>query len=165
MKTLPLILSLAALAGCAVPPPGPANYGTRAYNGDPSQWHVVSVTPVAPGTGAQAAAAGDPNNTASPVVESAQAPAVAAQPAYPAQPVYVQQPIYAAPPVYVQQPVYVPQPVYDPYPYYWWPPISIGLGFSWFHGDHGHGGWGGGGHGGWGGGHGGWHGGGHRGGH
>jgi len=44
----------------------------------------------------------------------------------PQQPVYVQQQ-----PVYIQQqPVYVPQPVYVEQPNYWYPPISIGLGFD-----------------------------------
>ena len=54
-KFLPLIV-LAALGGCAVAPP--ASYGVRVpvAAGDPSQWRVVSVTPVAPGTGARVAA-------------------------------------------------------------------------------------------------------------
>jgi hypothetical protein len=45
-------------------------------------------------------------------------------------------------PVYVPAPVYAPAPVYDPF---WYPPISIGLGFSWsnwghgYHGGHGRG--------------------------
>jgi hypothetical protein len=171
MRKLALILALSVLGGCAYPPPGPPNYGTRAYTGDPSQWHTVSVTPVAPGTGAQAAAAagvspGAGNTASDPAVQTTQAPYAASQPVYVPQPVYVQQPVYVSPPVYVQQPVYVPQPAYSYDPYYWWPPISIGLGFSWFHGDGGHGhGWGGhggnwGGHGGGWGGHGG---GGHRG--
>jgi hypothetical protein len=58
MTKFAIILVAAALGGCAVAPPGPPNYGTRAYtqSGDPSQWHVVSVTPVAPGTGARAGA-------------------------------------------------------------------------------------------------------------
>jgi hypothetical protein len=49
-------------------------------------------------------------------------------------------------PVYVQQPVYVPQPVYVEQPRYWYPPVSIGLGFDFGRGWGGHrrGGWGGG---------------------
>lgn len=157
MKKLSLILALSVLGGCAYPPPGPPNYGTRAYAGDPSQWHTVSVTRVAPGTGAQAAAAAGsaPDNTAGgATVQSAQVPYAANQSPYAQQPVYAPQPVYVSPPVYVAQPLYVPQPAYSYDPYYWWPPISIGLGFSWFHGDGGHGhGWSGhGGHGGsWGG--------------
>jgi hypothetical protein len=123
MKKLAIIVSLGAvLSGCATYYPAPANYGTRAYGQtDPDGWQVVSVTPVAPGTGASAAA----NGTAGTVTYS------------------------PAPTTVVTQPVYVPAPVYAPYaPVYaeplWYPPISIGLGFSWSHfsgGGH-HGGWG-----------------------
>ena len=123
MKKLAIIVSLgAALSGCATYYPAPANYGTRAVgHTDPEGWQVVSVTPVAPGTGASAAA----NGTAGTVTYS------------------------PAPTTVVTQPVYVPAPVYAPYaPVYaeplWYPPISIGLGFSWSHfsgGGH-HGGWG-----------------------
>ncbi|MFL6674150.1 MAG: hypothetical protein ACJ8LG_12785 [Massilia sp.] len=144
MKKLAIIVSLAALAGCAAPPPGPAYYGTRAPTGDPSQWQVVSVTPVPPGTGARAAANGQAGVTTSSNLDySAAAPSTTV-----VQPVYVPQPVYAPVPVYAPAPVYV-----DPYPSYWWPPISIGLGFSWGHWSGGHRGWGGGrgwgGHGGW----------------
>src|SRR5438128_1749096 len=71
MKPLAIILAVAALSGCATQYPGPANYGSRAYNqsaynqrgynqpADANGWQVVSVTPVPPGTGAQAAASGD----------------------------------------------------------------------------------------------------------
>jgi hypothetical protein len=146
MKKLAIVLSLAALAGCAAPPPGPAYYGSRAYAQpvDQSQWRVVSVTPVAPGTGARAAANSDTGS--SPNVQYSPAPS-----ANTGQPVYVQQPVYVEQPVYVAPPIYAPAPVYDPYPYYWGPPISIGLGFSWSHFSGGHRGWGGrgwGGHGG-----------------
>jgi len=123
MKKLAIIVvSLgAALSGCATYYPAPANYGTRAVgHTDPEGWQVVSVTPVAPGTGAAAAA----NGTAGTVTYS------------------------PAPTTVVSQPLYVPAPVYAPYaPVYaeplWYPPISIGLGFSWSHfsGGH-HGGWG-----------------------
>ena len=122
MKKLAIIVSLgAALSGCATYYPAPANYGTRAVgHTDPEGWQVVSVTPVAPGTGAAAAA----NGTAGTVTYS------------------------PAPTTVVTRPLYVPAPVYAPYaPFYaeplWYPPISIGLGFSWSHfsGGH-HGGWG-----------------------
>jgi hypothetical protein len=48
------------------------------------------------------------------------------------------------------QPIYYGDPYYygDYYPYYWWPAVSVGLGFGWYHGWGGH----------WGGYHGGWHG-------
>jgi hypothetical protein len=126
MNKLAIILALAALGGCAAPYPGPANYGTRAYAqpADADGWRVVSVTPVAPGTGAAAAASGDAGRvTSSPIT-------------------------YSAPTTVVTQPVYVPAPVYAPAPLYadpyWYPPISIGLGFSWSNWGRGH--WGGGGH-------------------
>ncbi|MFS2021298.1 hypothetical protein ACEN88_32615 [Massilia sp. CT11-108] len=58
MIKLAIIVSCAAaLTGCATYYPAPANYGTRAYaQPDANGWQVVSVTPVAPGTGAAAAA-------------------------------------------------------------------------------------------------------------
>jgi hypothetical protein len=133
MHKLAIILSLAALGGCAVAPPGPPNYGTRAYAqpADPSQWHVVSVTPVAPGTGARAAEAGETGVTTSDTMGYNPAPTVVGQPVYVQQPVYVPTPVYAAPPLYAD-------------PYYWYPPISIGLGFNFGRGWGGHrGGWGG----------------------
>jgi hypothetical protein len=116
MKKLAIIVSLAALGGCATTYPGPANYGTRAYAqqpADPNGWQVVSVTPVPPGTGAAAAASGEAGRVTSEpiVVNPAPATTVVTQP------------------VYVPTPVYAPAPVYaDPF---WYPPISIGLGFSW----------------------------------
>jgi hypothetical protein len=141
MKKLAIILAVAALSGCATQYPGPANYGTRAYNQpvDANGWQVVSVTPVPNGTGAQAAASGDAGRvTSSDVATYTPAPAGTT---------------VVTQPVYVPAPVYAPAPVYDPF---WYPPISIGLGFSWSN-------WGHGGHGGHGyhGGHGG-HGSGHR---
>jgi hypothetical protein len=107
-KLIVIIAGAAALAGCATPGPGPANYGTRgvAQTGDPSQWQVVSVTPVPLGTGARAGDAG--------VVTSSN---VVVNPAPPGAPVYAPAPVYGYPPVYVQEP-------------YWYPPVSIGLGFS-----------------------------------
>lgn len=139
MKTLAIIVSLAALSGCATTYPGPANYGSRAYvpaaQPDADGWQVVSVTPVPVGTGASSANGGVVTST--PVTTYSQAPVVA----------------YGAAPVYVAPPVYAPAPIYaDPF---WYPPISIGLGFSWSNWGHGHhyggprGGWHGGGRGGW----------------
>jgi hypothetical protein len=106
MKKLAIIIaSMAALSGCATYYPAPA-YATRAYSQpDPNGWQVTSVTPVAPGTGAAAAA----NGSAGAVTYS-QAPEV----------------VYAPSPVYAPAPVYA-APAYDPY---WYPPVSIGLGFS-----------------------------------
>lgn len=104
MKHSILLIALSALSGCVAVPPGPAYYGTRAAGQtDPAGWQVVSVTPVAPGTGAQAS-----GTATSSTVQ------------------------YAAAPVYTTTPVYVPAPVYSPYWYdpYWYPPVSIGLGFS-----------------------------------
>lgn len=121
MKTLAIILATAALSGCATPYPGPANYGTRAYAQAPDAngWQVVSVTPVPNGTGAQAAASGDAGRvTTSDAITYNPAPA----------------PVYATQPVYVPAPIYAPAPVYDPF---WYPPISIGLGFSWSNWGHG----------------------------
>lgn len=139
MKKLLLIIAAAALGGCAVAPPGPAYYGSRPVGQtDPNGWQVVSVTPVAPGTGARAGDAGTVTTSDAPVTSS---------------------PVYSSAPVYVSQPVYVPTPVYAPSPYlydpFWYPPVSIGLGFSFGNSWGGHrGGWGG--HrGGWGGGRGG----------
>ncbi|HEX8787195.1 MAG TPA: hypothetical protein VF793_13500 [Telluria sp.] len=108
MKKLAIIIAtMAALSGCATYYPAPA-YATRAYGApDANGWQVVSVTPVAPGTGAANGNAG--------VVTTA--------PGYSSAPVYAD-PGYAAP-VYAA-PVYA-GPVYDPF---WYPPVSIGLGFS-----------------------------------
>ena len=116
MKKLVIVFaSLAVLAGCAAPGPGPANYGTRAYAqpADPNGWQVVSVTPVPLGTGERA---GDAGVVTSSTVVTNPAPVVAGRPMYGAAPVY-------GAPVYVPAPVYVQEP-------YWYPPVSIGLGFS-----------------------------------
>jgi hypothetical protein len=119
MKTLLAVISLAALGGCVVAPPGPAYYGSRAPQGayNPYEWHTVSSEPVQSGRVMSA-----------PRVE------------YTNEPVYVQQQ-----PVYIQQPVYVPAPVYAPQPYYYNPPVSIGLDFMFGFGRYGghRGGWGG----------------------
>jgi hypothetical protein len=121
MKTLAIILAVAALSGCATQYPGPANYGSRAYAQAPDAngWQVVSVTPVPNGTAAQAASSGDAGRvTTSDVVTYSPAPSSTT---------------YVAQPVYVPAPVYAPAPVYDPF---WYPPISIGLGFSWSNWGH-----------------------------
>jgi hypothetical protein len=139
MTKFAIILAAAALGGCAVAPPGPPNYGTRAYAqpADSSEWRTVSVTPVAPGTGARAAASGS-------TVEYSDAPSYSYAPAptYAPAPVYVAPPVYAPAPVYLAPPLYAPAPIYQPN--YWYPPISIGLGFNFSRGWGGHrGGWGG----------------------
>jgi uncharacterized membrane protein YgcG len=146
MKHLAIVLALAALGGCATYPPAPAYYGSRAYAA-PGEWQTVSVTPVPLGTGAAAAASGQTmtttTGTGADPVPTYLPPAGSTT--------VVQQPIYAAPPVVYGAPVYAaPAPVYvAPDPWYWWPPISIGLGFSWNHWSGGHGGWHGGHGGGW----------------
>jgi hypothetical protein len=146
MKRLAIVLALAALGGCATYQPAPAYYGSRAYAA-PGEWQTVSVTPVPLGTGA-AAHAGTMTTTtgvsADPVPTYLPPPATTTT--------VVQQPIYAAPSVVYGAPVYAaPAPVYvAPDPWYWWPPISIGLGFSWNHWSGGRGGgWHGGGRGGY----------------
>jgi hypothetical protein len=98
-KLIFVFASLAALAGCAAPGPGPANYGTRAYaqSNDPNGWQVVSVTPVPLGTGERA---GDAGVVTSSEVVTNPAPVVAGRQVYGA-PVA---PVYGAP-------VYVPAPV------------------------------------------------------
>jgi hypothetical protein len=135
MKKLAIIVALAALGGCATYYPAPANYGTRAYAPvDPNGWQTVSVTPVPNGTAAAAQASGEAGRVTSQPVQT-YAPATVYSPVV-VDPVYAPAPVYAA-------------PYYDPY---WYPPISIGLGFSWsnwgHHGGHGWGGrgWGGRGH-------------------
>jgi len=127
MKTLAIIVSLAALTGCATTYPGPANYGSRAYAQAPDAdgWQVMSVTPVPLGTGASAANGGVVTSTPLPAQSYSSTTVVQ-------QPVYVPTPVYGAP-------IYGPAPVYaDP----WYPPISIGLGFNfsnWGHGYRGRG--------------------------
>lgn len=54
------------------------------------------------------------------------------------------QPVYATPAypaAYPAAPVYYPAPVYPAYPSYWYPPVSLSLGFGWWGGHGGH--WGG----------------------
>jgi len=116
MKRLMIIAVAAALAGCATPPPGPGYYGAHAAPADPSQWRVVSVTPVPLGTGDRIAAT---SGTGSRVE-------------------YTSRPVTVTQPVYVPTPVYIPQPVYAPAPSYWYPPVTLSLGFvfgrHWSHG-------------------------------
>lgn len=133
MKPLIIALALAALAGCATQPA--PYYGYNPRMADPNGWQTVSVTPVPLGTGASVAAAGNAGVTTTTDVPTYVPP--------PATTTVVTQPVYVAPPVYAPAPVYA-----APYPNYWWPPISIGLGFNWSHWSGGHGG-------GWHGGHGG----------
>lgn len=105
MKSLLALAVLAALGGCAVAPP--VRYAQPA---DPSQWRVVSVTPVPAGTSARIAA-NSPDGNAS---EFTSVPVAAA-------------PVYAPPPV-----IYAPAP-YEPEPAYYWPPVSLSLGFIFGH--------------------------------
>jgi len=123
MKSLLVVISLAALGGCAVAPPG-GYYATAVpQNVDPHQWHVVQSQPVASTT----VVSGD---------------------GYTSAPVYVDQSDGWTQQVYVPAPVYYQQPYYNYYP-----PVSIGLDFGWYGGGWGGGrgrGWGGGGRGGWG---------------
>ena len=113
MKSLFLLIPLAAaLTGCVVAPPAPANYGTRAAP-DPYAWHTVSVTPVQRNADGSLPAA---QTTSEPVTT-----------------------VYRSQPVYVDQPVYVQQPVYVADPYYYAPPLAFGLGFvfgNYWHGGH-----------------------------
>jgi len=121
-KLIVISAALAALTGCATQYPGPANYGTRGYAqaADPNGWQTVSVTSVPMGTGARSGDAGVV--TSSPVVVNPAPDNVV----YSSQPVYAPQPVYGAP-VY-GAPVYgAPVIVQDPY---WYPPVSIGLGFN-----------------------------------
>jgi hypothetical protein len=137
MKKLAIIVALASLGGCATYYPAPANYGTRAYAPvDPNGWQTVSVTPVPNGTAASAQASGDAGRVTSQPMQS-YAPATVYSPVVTDQ-VYAPAPVYGVP-VY-GAPIYG-GPVYDPF---WYPPVSIGLGFN-FGGGWGHrGGWGGG---------------------
>lgn len=116
MKLLIPVMLCAALAGCATADGRLANSAPR----DPSQWRVVSVTPVPAGTAARVAA----KSADGKAVEYSSSPA----PFYNPAPPYQRSPVYATAPVYGQVPVYGPAPVYTPQPYYY-PPISLSLGF------------------------------------
>jgi hypothetical protein len=104
MKTMIIIAAAAMLAGCATAPQQQYGYGAPA---DPSQWRVVSVTPVPPGTGARVAA----NSPDGSRIE------------------YSSEPVTVTSPVYVPQNVYAPAPIYAPQPSYYYPPVSLSLGF------------------------------------
>jgi hypothetical protein len=113
-RSLVVVLSGAALAGCAVPPPAPAYYQTRLQAPvDPYQWHVVSVEPVR-------------RDAQGRIVETPS-------------PIYQSQPVYGAQPVYAPQPVYAYPAPYPAYPRYYNPiPISIGLNFGFIRHSHRH---------------------------
>lgn len=108
MKLLVLVALCAVLAGCAAP----GGRYTNAAPRDPSQWRVVSVTPVPAGTAARVAAK-SPDGKA---VEYSSHPA----------PFYTPAPVYQTAPVYYTAPVVGHAPVYAPYYY---PPVSLSLGF------------------------------------
>ena len=114
MKSLLVIATLAALAGCATQP---RDY-RYAQPGDPSQWRVVSVTPVPAGTAERVAR------------ESGTGSSVQ----------YSTQPIYTPAPGYSPAPIYSPAPVYTPEPAYYYPPVTLSLGFifgrGWGHSRH-----------------------------
>lgn len=138
MKKILILALAAALSACAVQQPAP--YAARAYPApsDPAQWRVVSVTPVAPGTGERMAASGgasrvEADGSTSYVSQSSSQPIT--------QPAYVAQPVYAQAPVYVGQPVYpgvvVAAPVYAaPPPSYYYPPVALSFGLGLVFGSH-----------------------------
>ena len=101
---LPLVLSI-GLAGCATDPA--SRYASSAPR-DPSQWRVVSVTPVPAGTAAKVAA----NSADGKAIEYSSTPV----------------PLYTPPPVYAPAPIYSSAPYYHE-PAYYWPPVSLSLGF------------------------------------
>ena len=135
MQKLIVIAVVAALAGCETAPRNDYGNRYRQAPADPSQWRVVSVTPVAPGTGDRVAAA----NNGSRVEYSAPTPVTTERVIVQQQPVYV-----AQQPVYAPAPVYAPYPVYAPAPAYYYPPVSLSLGLGfvfgrhWSHGGRGH---------------------------
>ena len=108
MKNLLAVALLGALAGCATEQRPTAYAQPR----DPSQWRVVSVTPVPLGTAAKVAAASSTGKA-----EEFTSTAVATMP-----------PAYGATPLYAPAPVYVPAP-YMVEPAYYWPPVTLSLGF------------------------------------
>lgn len=113
MKKLIAVALVGALAGCATEP---ARHTTAyAQPRDPSQWRVVSVTPVPAGTAARVAAASGTGKAE----EYTSTPVAELPPAYATAPQYAPAPVYYVPPPYMQ-------PVY---PGYYWPPVSLSLGF------------------------------------
>lgn len=130
MKILFVIALASALTACVVAPHNPG-HGNRAQAQprDPSQWRVVSVTPVPAGTAARIASKSPDGKP----IEYYSGPAP--------QPVYGTPPVYGHAPAYGPGPVYAPAPVYDPGPAYYWPPVSLSLGFIFGrHWNRGHGG-------------------------
>ena len=104
MKTIiAVVAALAALTGCAVQQP----YYTSARVQDPYQWHTVSAAPA--GGAVQ-------SGTWTEELPAQSAPRV----------MYAPEPAYTT--TYVAQPVY-----YAPAPAYYYPPVSIGLDFSFGH--------------------------------
>lgn len=122
MKNLSVIALLGLLTACAAPL-GPGAYGDQARSQprDPSQWRVVSVTPVPPGTAAQVAAKSADGKP----VEYSSAPVALYRPA----PAYGPAPGYVPAPAYGGAPLYGPAPIYAPAPAYYWPPVTLSLGF------------------------------------
>lgn len=107
MKKIFALAVVVTLAGCAVDPVGQGYRGAGVQPTDPSQWRVVSVTPVPLGTGDKIAATSSDGSRV----------------------VYTSEPVTMTRDVYVPVPVYAPQPVYvQPQPYYY-PPVSLSLGF------------------------------------
>ena len=135
MNKLLVIALASALVGCAEMP-RQQGYGNGAYAQprDPSQWRVVSVTPVAAGTAAKVAAKssdGKPveySSRPAPQPTYSNAPVYGQAPIYGRAPVYGPAPLYGQAPVYGQEPIYGQVPVYAPQPYYW-PPVTLSLGF------------------------------------
>ena len=143
MKHVLGLVVLGALGGCAVDQPGRDQYGNNAYAQprDPSQWRVVSVTPVPPGTAARVAS----NSKDGKAIEYSTGPAPTN--AYRPAPVYSSAPVYAPGGYYPPAPVYAPGgyyphvPVYRHEPSYYWPPVTLSLGFVFGrHWSRGHGG-------------------------
>lgn len=126
MKKILIIVVAAALSACAVEQP---RYVNQVAPSDPSQWRVVSVTPVAPGTGERMAA----NGSAARVESSG---SYVSQPTYQPQPVYASAPVYAAPQVVYQPSVVYPAPVYAPPPSYYYPPVALSFGLGLVFGHH-----------------------------
>lgn len=102
MKLLISITLCTALAGCATSP-----YGAYSRTpSDPSQWRVVSVTPVPAGTAARVASTSPDGKP----IEYSSNPA----------PFFTPPPVYEAPPLY--------GPIYPEAGYYW-PPVQLSMGF------------------------------------
>ncbi len=122
MKKL-LVIALATLLTACADMPQQQRYGNNAYAQprDPSQWRVVSVTPVPAGTAAKIAAKSSDGKP----VEYSSNPLP--QQNYNNRPMYSQAPVYASAPVY-GAPVYAPAPVHAQ-PSYYWPPVALSLGF------------------------------------